>query len=54
MVTVTSSAKRKRADSSHLDWGAHRREMERLYLEEDKGLPTVMELMRREHNFDAS
>jgi hypothetical protein len=54
MAATVSSAKRKRADPSQLDWTASRRGIERLYLEEDKGLPTVMKLMREKHNFDAS
>ncbi|KAE9371960.1 hypothetical protein N431DRAFT_504489 [Stipitochalara longipes BDJ] len=54
MATIAPSAKRKRPASSVLDWTTHRAEIERLYLKEDKGLPTVMTFMRREHNFEAS
>jgi hypothetical protein len=54
METATSSVKRKRPALSLLDWVSHKGEIERLYLKEDKGLPAVMESMRREHNFEAS
>jgi len=54
MATASASTKRKRTVASALDWAAHRQEIEKLYLKEDKGLPAVMKIMREEHGFDAS
>jgi hypothetical protein len=35
-------------------WELHRSTIKRLYLDEDKPLPKVMEIMQRDHNFKAS
>jgi len=54
MATATTPVKRKRPASSLLDWVSYKGDIERLYLTEDKGLPTVMEIMRKDRNFEAS
>ena len=36
------------------DWDAHRELISRLYWDESRPLPEVMEIMRREHTFHAT
>jgi hypothetical protein len=54
MAASTSSVKRKRGEFSSQDWVPHKAEIERLYLKENKGLPAVMDIMRKKHGFEAS
>ncbi|RYP63797.1 hypothetical protein DL770_009297 [Monosporascus sp. CRB-9-2] len=43
-----------RARYGHLDWDAHKDTIKSLYMDEDKTLADTMEIMKREHSFEAS
>ncbi|KAI0454976.1 hypothetical protein F5B21DRAFT_473344 [Xylaria acuta] len=45
---------RKRTRYGHLDWVAHRNEIRRLYLEEDRTLKETMDIMAKTYSFNAS
>jgi hypothetical protein len=54
VISASSRKTNKRAKYGKLDWDVHKEELKKLYLDENKELAEIMQLMQERHGFEAS